>query len=102
MLGIYAAVTRQDITGNPPNGWLPEQKLTLDEAIHLFTLGSAFASFHEHTLGSISVHKLADFVVLSDDLTQVSPVALKDVTVLATYIGGECVYRATNPRHAQR
>ncbi|MBT9153607.1 MAG: N-substituted formamide deformylase [Firmicutes bacterium] len=102
LLGIYAAVTRQDTTGNPPNGWLPEQKLTLEEAIHLFTLGSAFASFHEHILGSISVHKLADFVVLSDDLTQVSPAALKDVTVLATYIGGECVYGTTNPRHAQR
>jgi predicted amidohydrolase YtcJ len=91
LLGLHAAVTRQDSSGNPPDGWLPEQKLTLDEAIHLFTLGSAFASFHEHNRGSITEHKLADFVVLSEDLTQVAPSALKDVTVAATYIGGECV-----------
>ena len=102
LLGLYAAVTRQDTAGNPPNGWLPEQKLTLDEAIHLFTLGSAFASFHEHNRGSLSAHKLADFVVLSADLTQIPSTALKDITVLATYIGGECVYPATNPEHAQR
>lgn len=102
LLGLYAAVTRQDTSGNPTNGWLPEQKLTLDEAIHLFTLGSAFASFHEHNRGSLSAHKLADFVVLSADLTQVPPAALKDITVLATYIGGECVYSSTNPEHAQR
>lgn len=91
LLGLHAAVTRQDSSGNPPDGWLPEQKLTLDEAVHLFTLGSAFASFHEHNRGSITEHKLADFVVLSEDLTQVPPSALKDVTVAATYIGGEFV-----------
>ncbi len=94
IFGIYAAITRQDTAGNPPHGWLPEQKLTLDEAIHLFTAGSAFASFHELNRGSLTPGKLADFVVLSDDLTQVPPAALKDVTVSATYIGGECVYSA--------
>ena len=102
LLGMYAAVTRQDTEGNPLGGWLPEQKLNLTQSIRLFTLDSAFASFHEHNRGSISSGKLADFVVLSDDITCVPAEALKDITVAATYIGGECVYSSTNPEHAQR
>jgi predicted amidohydrolase YtcJ len=88
ILGLYAAVTRQDEKGYPEGGWLPEQKLSIDEALQLFTVDSAFASFDEYVKGSIKSGMLADFVVLSDDVKRISPEKIKDLTVTATYIGG--------------
>ncbi|MGE5653277.1 MAG: amidohydrolase, partial [Bacillota bacterium] len=89
LLGIYSAVTRQDADGYPAGGWLPNQKLTAEESIELFTMGSAFACFEEGIKGSISAGKLADLVVLAEDITAVAPEKIKDVQVVATYVGGK-------------
>lgn len=93
LLGIYAAVTRQDASGYPDGGWLPDEKLSVAEAVELFTMGSAYAAFDENDKGSITPGKLADFVILSEDVFAVEPQRIKDVKVVATYIGGQCVYR---------
>ncbi|KYH30566.1 N-substituted formamide deformylase precursor [Clostridium tepidiprofundi DSM 19306] len=87
--GIYAAVTRKDITGNPKEGWYKKQCISVYDALKCFTLGSAYASFEENIKGSIENGKLADFVVISDNILKISPDKIKDITVLATYVGGE-------------
>ena len=92
--GIYAAVTRRTLDGKNPNGWVPEQKITVKEALKAYTINAAYASFEEDIKGSLSPGKLADFVVLSDNLFDISPVAIKDVKVLQTYVGGKLVYES--------
>ncbi len=92
LLGIYTAVTRQDQAGYPAEGWLPEEKLSLEEAIELFTLGSAYASFDEKEKGSIETNKLADFVVLAADITSIPVEEIKDLNVESTFVGGKEVY----------
>ena len=94
MLGLYAAVTRKTLSGQPEGGWFPEEKLSVEEAIKAYTLNSAYASFEERMKGSITVGKLADFVVLSDNLLIMDPNHIKDVKVKATVVGGEVVYPA--------
>ncbi|HKS75588.1 MAG TPA: amidohydrolase [Terriglobales bacterium] len=94
MLGLYAAVTRATLDGKNPNGWFPEQKLTLQEAIEAYTLGSAYAEFQDQQKGSITPGKLADMVILSDDLFSIDPVKIRDVKVLKTFVGGKIVYDA--------
>ena len=93
MLGLYAAVTRMTLSGQPEGGWFPRERLTIEEAIRAYTLNTAYAGYEEHIKGSIAVGKLADFVVLSDDLLTMDPRGLKDVEVAATFVGGEIVYR---------
>ena len=92
MWNLYAAVTRATLDGKNPGGWVPEQKLTLQEAIEAYTMGSAYAEFQEREKGSITAGKLADFVILSDDLFKIPPAAIKDVRVEATFVGGKVVY----------
>jgi len=92
LLGIYAAVTRQDHLGHPEGGWLPDQKLTRAEALRLFTLDAAYAAFQERDLGSLTPGKLADFVVFDRDILTVPPRELLQARVLRTVIGGETVY----------
>jgi predicted amidohydrolase YtcJ len=92
MLTVYAAVTRATLDGKNPNGWLPEQKLSVAEALEGYTMGSAFAEFQDKEKGSISVGKLADLVVLSDDIFSVEPKAIRDVVVEHTIVGGKVVY----------
>ena len=87
--GIYAAVTRKDLEGNPPNGWLPQEKLSVHEAISLYTEGSAYMSFEEAKKGTIEKGKLADVVVLDHDPYKTEPDDLKDIKVLATIVGGK-------------
>ena len=91
--GIYCAVTRRDLAGNPPDGWMPEQKLTVRQAVHGYTLGAAFAAGAEDRLGSITVGKQADLAVLSDDIFAVPHDAIKDLRVRMTVLGGRVVYR---------
>lgn len=93
MPGIYAAVTRKDLNGYPPSGWMPEQRLTVQQALHGFTMGAAYASFEEDFKGSISLGKAADFTVLSEDIFTIDPDQLKDVEVLMTIINGEIKYK---------
>lgn len=89
---IYAAVTRATLDGKNPEGWIPEQKLTVPEAVEAYTMGSAYAEFQEKDKGSITPGKLADFVVLSDDIFHIPPSQVKNVKVEATYLGGKLVY----------
>jgi predicted amidohydrolase YtcJ len=89
---IYAAVTRATLDGKNPNGWVPEQKLTVAEAVEGYTLGSAYAEFQEHEKGTIAAGKLADMVLLSDDIFTIPPEAIKDVKVDLTMTGGKVVY----------
>ena len=93
LLGIYAAVTRATLDGKNPGGWFPEQRLTVEEALRAYTLGAAYAAFQEKEKGTISPGKLADVVVLSDDLFQIPPERIKDVRVEVTIVGGKVVYR---------
>jgi len=92
MLGLYAAVTRKTLSGQPEGGWFPEEKLTVKEAIQAYTLNTAYASFEDAIKGTITVGKLADFVVLSDNLLAMNPNDIKDVTVRTTVVGGKVVY----------
>jgi hypothetical protein len=94
MLGLYAAVTRATLDGKNPNGWFPEQKLTLPEAIEAYTMGSAYAEFQDQEKGSITPGKLADMVLVSDDLFTIDPLKIRDVKVLKTFVGGKLVYDA--------
>lgn len=92
LIGIYAAVTRRTIDGKNPNGWIPEQKMSVEEAIKCYTINSAYAAFEENIKGSIEPGKLADFVILSDDILTIDPVKIKDVKVAMTVFDGEIIY----------
>jgi len=92
MLTLYAATTRATLDGKNPGGWFPEQKLTIKEAIEAYTIGSAYAEFQENDKGSIAPGKLADMVLLSDDVLAIDPVKIRDVKVLKTWVGGKLVY----------
>ncbi len=94
MLGLYAAVTRATLDGKNPNGWFPEQKLTLQEAIEAYTMGSAYAEFRETEKGSITPGKLADVVILDTDLFAIAPEKIKDAAVRYTVVDGKVVYEA--------
>ncbi len=91
-LGIYAAVTRQDLDGSPDGGWLPDQRLSVDEALRGFTLDAAFAGFSEHHTGSLESRKYADFIVIDADPYKVESADLAEIKVLQTVVGGERVF----------
>ncbi|MGH9524742.1 MAG: amidohydrolase, partial [Terriglobales bacterium] len=92
MLTLYAAVTRRTLDDKNPNGWLPEQKLTLAEAIEAYTMGSAYAEFQDQVKGSITPGKLADIVIVSDDLFKMDPKNIRDAQVDTTIMGGKVVW----------
>jgi predicted amidohydrolase YtcJ len=90
--GIYCAVTRADEKGMPAGGWLPKEKLSVEEAVKLFTIGSAYLAFEENIKGTIKEGKLADMVVLSEDIFEVKPEEIKKIKVLMTMVGGKVQY----------
>ena len=92
MDGLYAAVTRKDRAGEPGEGWIPEEKLTMEDAIELYTLGPAYASFEENLKGSLEPGKLADLVVLSTDLLEAPESEIQATQVLYTIFNGKVVY----------
>ncbi|MGI9104329.1 MAG: amidohydrolase [Terriglobales bacterium] len=92
MLTLYAAVTRATLDGKHPEGWFPEQKLTLAEAIEAYTRGSAYAEYQEDEKGSLTRGKLADVVIVSDDLFSIDPKNIPDVRVDTTIVGGKVVW----------
>ena len=92
LLGLYAAVTRATLDGKHPDGWVPEQKLSIEEAIEAYTLGSAYAEFEESNKGSISPGKYADLVLLNADILKIDPKLLPDVKVKMTMVGGKIVF----------
>jgi predicted amidohydrolase YtcJ len=93
-LGLYAAVTRQDLAGRPPGGWLPEQRLTPIEALRGFTVDAAWAAFMEQEVGRLAPGLRADFVLLADDPLAVPPAQLPGLTVQSTWLDGVPVYVA--------
>jgi predicted amidohydrolase YtcJ len=93
LLGLYAAVTRRTLDEKNPDGWIPEQKISIEEAIKCYTINSAYASFEENIKGSIEVGKLADLIVLSDDILTIDPVKIKDAEVLMTIFDGKIIYQ---------
>lgn len=92
LISFEAAVSRQDARGWPAGGWHPEQRMTRAEALKSITLWPAFAAFMEHEVGSLSPGKLADFVVLDQDIMQVPPEMILRTTVRSTWLGGRRVY----------
>ena len=96
--GLYAAVTRATLDGKNPDGWIPEEKITLPEAIEAYTMGAAFAEFQEKDKGSITPGKLADMVILSDNIFSTKPEAIRNAKVETTIVGGKVVYGAARNR----
>ena len=90
--GLYATVTRQDRSGMPEGGWLPDQVLTREEALHSFTLGAAYAAHREATLGSLEPGKWADFIVIDRDYFEIPHDEIDDIQVVQTWVGGEIRY----------
>jgi len=90
--GIYAATTRRTLDGKNPNGWVPEQKITVEQALKAYTKDAAYAAFEEDIKGTLEKGKLADFVILNEDLRKIDPVKIREVQVLATYVGGKKVF----------
>jgi predicted amidohydrolase YtcJ len=93
LLTIYAAVTRATLDGKNPSGWLPEQKLSVAETVEAYTLGSAYAEFQDKEKGSITPGKLADIVILSDDIFSIDPRLIRNVQVETTIVGGKVVFQ---------
>jgi hypothetical protein len=92
-LGIHAAVTRRRVDGSPGlQGWVPRQRLTVEEAVHAYTVGAAYAVGLEDLLGSLASAKLADLVVLDRDIFACDPMAIAETQVMATVVGGRWVW----------
>ena len=92
MLGLYAAVTRQTLTGKPAEGWFPDERISIADAIKAYTYNTAYANFEETTKGSVEVGKLADLTVLSKNLLKISPSEYLTTDVVYTIVGGKVVY----------
>jgi predicted amidohydrolase YtcJ len=92
--GIHAAVTRRRTDGSPhPDGWYPEQRLTVSEAVYGFTMGAAYASYDETRKGSLTPGKLADLIVLDRDIFEIDPMEIAETQVLATMIDGQFMWQ---------
>jgi len=98
MQTIYAAATRATLDGKHPDGWVPEQKITVKEAVEAYTKGSAYAEFQEKEKGSIAPGQLADLVILSADIFSIDPRAIKDVKAVTTIVGGRVVWDSSPKR----
>ena len=93
--GVQTAVTRQDDKGNPPGGWIPEQRLTVEQAIAAYTMGGAYAGHREQTEGSLEPGKVADLIIISQNPFEVDPHELSKTTVMLTMVGGRVVFHRT-------
>jgi predicted amidohydrolase YtcJ len=89
--GIYAAVTRRTLDDKNPDGWVPAQKITVEEALRAYTVGGAYASFDESRKGTLSAGKLADLVIVDRDLFKIPPEEIRNAKVLTTVVGGKVV-----------
>jgi len=92
--GIYAAVTRRTLDDRHPNGWVAEQKITVDEALRAYTAVGAYASFEEREKGTIAPGMLADITVIDRDLRTIPPAEIRNAKIVRTIVGGQTVYEA--------
>jgi len=99
LLGIYAAATRRTLDDLRPAGWVPEQKIRVEEALRAYSSGAARAGFQEARLGTISPGMLADLVLLDRDITRVPPETIRDAKVMLTMVGGRVVYDRDGVTH---
>lgn len=90
--GIYAAVTRRTLDDQHPGGWVPEQKITVEEALRAYTAGSAYAGYAEGEVGTLQAGRLADFVLIDRDLTKIAPETIREARVVRTVVGGKTVF----------
>ena len=90
--GIYAAATRRTLDDKRPKGWMPEQKITVEDALRAYTSGSAYAGFQDTAVGVLKPGMLADFVMLDRDITRIAPAMIRDVRVMLTAVGGRIVF----------
>jgi predicted amidohydrolase YtcJ len=93
MLGLYAAVTRQTVKGEPANGWFPGERISIEDAIRAYTYNTAYANFEEQLKGSIAVGKLADLTVLSKNLLKIPAREILNTETIYTVVGGKVVYQ---------
>ena len=93
LLGIWSAVTRRTIDGRNAGGWVPAQKITVDEALRAYTASNAFGVFADATRGSLAPGKLADITILDRDIRRIAPDSIRLVRVVATYVGGRAVFQ---------
>ena len=94
--GIYAAVTRRTLDDRNPNGWVPEQRIGVEDALKAYTINAAFAAFDEGIKGSLERGKLADVVVIDRDITTVAPETIRDARILFTIVGGRVVFDSSS------
>jgi len=87
--GIYAAVTRRTLDDRNPGGWIPEQKITVEDALRAYTQGGAYAEYAEKEKGTLAPGMLADFVILDRDLTRIAPETIRDTKIVMTVVGGK-------------
>jgi hypothetical protein len=92
LIGIYAATTRRTLDGKHPDGWVPEQKISVAEAVHAYTVGSAYAAMEEDIKGSLEPGKLADVAVLSEDIFHIDPVEIQNTKVDMTIFDGKVIF----------
>jgi predicted amidohydrolase YtcJ len=97
--GIYAAVTRRTLDDKNPGGWVPEQKITVEDALRAYTTGGAYASFQEGEKGSLTPGKLADVVIIDRNLTKIAPEAIRDAKIEYTIVGGRIVFDRSSASH---
>lgn len=93
LLGIYAAVTRRTLDGNNPEGWIPDQKISVEDAVRGYTINNAYAAFMEDKLGTIVTGKYADFTILDRNIFKIDPEEIKETKVLYTIVDGRIVYK---------
>ena len=91
--GIYAAVTRRTLDDKNPEGWYPEQKITVEQALKCYTANNAYAGFQETKVGILKKGMLADFVVLNENIFEIAPEKIKDTKIEMTVVNGKEVYK---------
>lgn len=94
LLGIYAAVTRRTLDGKNPGGWVPQEKISVEETLRAYTAANAYAVFAEDRRGKLAPGHLADLVLLDRDLTRIAPEEIEQAAVRVTVVGGRVVYQA--------
>jgi predicted amidohydrolase YtcJ len=93
LLGIYAATTRRTTDGKNPDGWIPEQKIGVEDALRAYTSGGAYAMFADSTRGTLEPGKLADLTVIDRDITKIPPQEIENAHIVMTIVGGKVVYQ---------